>query len=161
MAQEVQTTLDYRAELNEIQWIWYQQRRISDKMQVREKETNRLIASWSASVVQDEEKFVTAWTTSIRGNVAYIVSWGTIRIPLGWAYIVYITPVNWYTQNLYYTMRIYSGNKQMYSLRTDLADKETRIEAFNFGRGDELTVSFTSEFSYSIGLGVKLEFVKL
>ena len=161
MAQEVQTTLDYRAELNEIQWIWYQQRRISDKMQVREKVTNRLSAKWGASIRAEYwEVFVSSWTSSTKWGVTYTINWGTIRIPLWWAYMVYMTP-DTSGSSYYYQMRVYVNWKETYYLRTTLGDIQTRREIFNFGRGDEITVSFTAEFSAIWGASVLLEFVKL
>ena len=108
MAQEVQTTLDYRAELNEIEGIWYQQRKVSDKMQVRDKKTNEVLALADSTPIRlsSWEVEISCWTLTSKWGVEYTSDGAAIIIPEAWPYLIeYQTSDNYAQTNYFYTAR--------------------------------------------------------
>ena len=124
MAQEVQTTLDYQTELNEIEWIWYSQRRISDKMQVRDKIVNSAtFSSWGKQTIEGTDVYMGPRTLSSSvGWVTYKTSGSDIYIPLAWAYMIEYLGQGSYSQSLGYTFKIRCNGEVIYTLNTTLGD---------------------------------------
>ena len=144
MAQEVQTTLNYKAELNLIEWVWYQQRRVSHKMQVRDKWGS----SWygetpSLSIYSGDWSRPTSWNIrDERGWVMYLVKGWDIEIPLGWQYSAEIVPIQWLTQtSYYYTIRILVNEDEAFSKTIAFADsKPITAIMLNLGKKDRVTI---------------------
>lgn len=148
MAQEVQTTLDYRAELNEIEWIWYQQRKVSDKMQVRDKFSNWWDGNTPNMYVWYDQRYKpTSWTVnSTEWGVTYKVKGGDIIVPLAWAYIAEITPwQTWTTTTYYYTIQIWVNGKSRFSMRINYAYHSPTSTILNLGRGDVVTMALKAD----------------
>lgn len=144
MAQEVQTTLDYRAELNEIEWIWYQQRRVSDKMQVRDKFSNWWFGNTNSMFVWNTKRYTpTSWTVnSNEGNVEYKINGGDIIIPLAWAYLAEITP--WQvgdTTSYYYTIQIWVNGESRFSMTINYSYRNITPAILNLGKKDVVTLA--------------------
>lgn len=164
MAQEVQTTLDYRVELNEIQWIWYQQRKIRDKTQIRDKTTNGTVwLGWQTIIKSSAwEVTVPSWTLTSSWWVEYESSWSWIIIPEGWPYLFQYIPQTNYTQDSYYfTIRVYVEWKEVYSERTVLGDHRTKEVALNLGKRNRLEVTFDAEFSAQAAMHPTIKLTKL
>lgn len=164
MAQEVQTTLDYRAELNEIEWIWYQQRKVSDKMQVRDKKSNWVEALAANTSIKDVywEVMVAGWTVTSNWGVVYEAKWDTIYIPESWAYLFEYIPATTYSQtSYYYTFRIKVDWKTLYSDRLALWDHERRITSLNLWRKNSITLTLEAEFSSTATIRPTLKIIKL
>lgn len=164
MVQEIQWELNYQRELDEIQWIWYSQRRISDKMQVRDKVSN----SWDGGAgitmaYQGVEAMPNSWNTVEQiGWVDYKLSWWKITIPLWWAYMIIYTPWRWYTQtNYYYNIRLYVNSVEVYNKRTSLWEWSPISTMLNLGRGDVLTIWLTSDFGSPATESIRLKLIKL
>lgn len=148
MAQEVQTTLDYRAELNEIEWIWYQQRKVSDKMQVRDKFSNWWDGNTPDMYVWYDQRYKpTSWTVnSTEWGVTYKVEWGDIIIPLAWAYLAEITPsLVGTTTSYYYTIQIRVNGKSKFSIRINYAYHSVIPVVLNLGKRDRVTIAMKAD----------------
>jgi hypothetical protein len=161
--QEVQKTLDYKAELNLIEWVWHQENRIKEHTQVE-------AAWWSeCNAVSDtidlfnyDETFATSWTLTVNGWVDYKTSWGDIVIPLAWPYLLEYIPNTWYPQDsFYYTIKIYVDWEEIYSLRTSLWDRTTRNMVVNLWKRNKITASLTKEFSAAANVPVTLNLKKI
>lgn len=143
MAQEVQTTLNYKAELNLIEWVWYQQRRVSERMQVRDK----WCSSWdwtsdSLYIHSWDWTSPTSWTINEEiWGVRYKVSWGDVIIPTWGRYMVEILPVQWLTQtNYYYTIEVLVNGESQFSKKIAYADSEKLTTVLNLGKKDKVTI---------------------
>jgi len=142
MAQEVQTTLDYRAELNLIEWVWYQERKVSNKTQIRDKwgsswdwtSDTMYIHSWDWTSP-------TSWTTNQElWWVRYKVSWWYVIIPTAWLYLAQITPYQW-SSSYQYTIKILVNGEERFS--KTLAYDQTYIihSMLNLGKKDKVTLA--------------------
>jgi hypothetical protein len=142
MAQEVQTTLDYRAELNLIEWVWYQERKVSDKTQIRDKWGS----SWdwtSDTMYIDNWSWISPTSRTVNqelGWVRYRVSWWYVIIPTAWLYLAQITPYQW-SSSYEYTIKILVNGEERFSKR--LAYKQTYIihAMLNLGKKDKVTLA--------------------
>ncbi len=164
MAQEVQTTLDYKAELNEIEWIWYQQRRVSDKMQVRDKTSNQVtaLADTTSMATEWEEVITPWWTLTSSWGIEYQSDWTSLIVPLAWAYMLQYIPFTWYPQTTYYyTIKVYVDGIEQYSERLALGDHETRSIVLNLGKKNKLTFWFTSEFNVIANIRPTIRLIRL
>lgn len=144
MTQEVQTTLNYQAELNRTEWIGYQERRISDKMQVRDKFSNSRDGNtpnlniWYADRVTPSSRTV----NNVEWGVTYKVEWGEVIVPLAWAYLVEITPSLVGTQtSYYYTIQVRVNGKSKFSIRINYAYHSVIPVVLNLGRRDRVTLA--------------------
>lgn len=154
MPQEVQTTLNYQAELNRTEWIWYQERRISDKMQVRDKQTNWW--AWTSSYwsFSNDKIYYISWWDSYEswGDTLYKVDWPNLILPYGWAYLVEILPpTQAYNQTTYYyDLIMFSDWEQIFKKKLAMAD-HARIEVpMNLGKKCKITFGGQA---YSTGAG--------
>lgn len=93
MAQEVQTTLNYKAELNLIEWVWHQEWKIREHTQVEP----AYWYQWEFVSTGDTIYKPWSWTLSdltLRPFTIVKQLWGTefkiydnwLRIPLAWCY---------------------------------------------------------------------------
>lgn len=101
--QEVQKTLDYKAELNLIEWVWHQENRIKEHTQVEAAFSYSCEASWSWSYHTElPERQSTTNQSSVTitdayGNTEYKEQDGWIRIPLAWPYLVEMSVKWWWS----------------------------------------------------------------
>lgn len=164
MTQEVQTTLDYKAELNEVEWIWYQQRKISDKMQVRDKTSSQAVASWGTGSISSSSWEVEVWSWTITSSwwVDYKSSWPAIIAPQAWGYMLQFIPTWTYSQTTYYyTVRIKVDDKTIYSERSTLSDHSIRTMTVNLGKRNRVTVTFEAEWWAWAALSLNIKLIKL
>lgn len=96
MAQEVQTTLDYKAELNLIEWVWHQENKVKEHTQVEQAFGYECTASSGVAlpVSQYERQSETLQGTLSIGSSSgitefKIVNW-VLRVPLAWPYLAHI-----------------------------------------------------------------------
>lgn len=164
MAQEVQTTLDYRAELNEIEGIWYQQRKVSDKMQVRDKKTNEVLALADSTPIRlsSWEVEISWWTLTSKWGVEYTSDGAAIIIPEAWPYLIeYQTSDNYTQTNYFYTARVKVDGVTMYSIRLALGDRWIKTGTLNLGKKNKVTVTLEAEFSSLSNIYPTLKIIKL
>lgn len=162
MAQEVQTTLNYQAELNEIQWIWYQERKISDKMQVRDKKSNQLTAWFTVPLSNYTPASPWSFTISVIWDVIYKTDGGKIYLPEAWAYMLQYMPDTSYTQaTYYYTIAVKLDGITVYSERTTLGDHTMKSCIINAWRKNALTLVFTPEWSSWANIYPTIKLIKL
>lgn len=110
MAQEVQTTLNYKAELNLIEWVWHQENKVREHTQVEQAFGYECQISWSINIhatwwVQTPPEKVTLSIDNMSGNTEFkIVDWW-LRIPLSWAYLAHME-FRWGSTNFIFTHMI-------------------------------------------------------
>ena len=144
MAQEVQTTLNYQAELNQTEWIWYQERKISDKMQVRDKTTSwwKGTSSWTW-VIESGITKVTSWDSyESWGDVTYKVEWWDIILPFAWSYLVEIQPpLQSYSQTTYYyDIILFQDGQKVFKKKIAYSDHARIQVPLNLGKKSRITV---------------------
>lgn len=161
--QEVQTTLDYKAELNLIEWVWHQENRIKEHTQVEPAWWNECNAvSNSISMSDQDDVFATSWTITTNGWVDYKTSWWDIVVPLAWPYLLEYIPDTSYSQtNYYYTIKVYADWQEIYSLRTALADHYPKTVVVNLWKRNKITASLIKEFSAAASMPVTLNLKRL
>lgn len=99
--QEVQRTLDYKAELNLIEWVWHQENRVKEHTQVEAAFGYECTASWEANyhaTNTERQSTTNQWTLTLwttRGATEFRIKDGWIRIPLAWPYLVRISVIGW------------------------------------------------------------------
>ena len=161
--QEVQKTLDYKAELNLIEWVWHQEWKVKEHHQIEP-------AWWSEcnavsniiDLLDYNETFATSWTLTVNWWVDYKTSDWDIIIPLAWPYLLEFIPYTWYSQNTYYyTIKIYADWKEIYSLRTVLGDHYPKTQVVNLWKRNKITASLTKEFSASANIPITLNIKRL
>lgn len=125
--QEVQTTLDYKAELNLIEWVWHQENRVKEHTQVESAFWYSCTATWQAyyhvETSESRQSEISQWTLSITemyGNTEYKIKDGWVRIPLAWPYLVEISLLWWWSTMLV-TNYIKVWDKVVYQLDTNSA----------------------------------------
>ena len=93
MAQEVQTTLNYKAELNLIEWVWHQENKVREHTQVEQAFGYECYATGYIYLLVSGTTPPTKATitlNSMEGNTEFkIVDWW-LRIPLSWAYLAHM-----------------------------------------------------------------------
>ena len=143
MAQDVQTTLNYQAELNQTEWIWYQERRISDKMQVRDKQTNWWMGTSNyRSFSADKIYYITSWDSyESWGDVLYKVDWADLILPYWWAYLVEILPPtqNYSQTNYYYDLIMFQDGVQIFKKNLAYADHARLTIPMNLWKKSRIT----------------------
>ena len=96
MAQEVQTTLNYQAELNLIEWVWHQENKVKEHTQVEQAFGYECEASSSKNISAseyDRNPPPAEWSFTINSMSWWtefkVVNW-RLRVPLAWAYLATI-----------------------------------------------------------------------
>lgn len=156
MTQQVQTTLDYKAELNLIEWVWHQEGKIKEHSQVEP-------AYWyeweflTANIIWPKAE---AWTV-YQGNFSIVSQrwWtefrifnGNIRIPLAWCYTAKIKVWWWYSWQSTAHHSILVDNEEIYTITTNSAYESwaTVYETIlNLGRFSLVTYNVYFSFSWS------------
>lgn len=166
MAQEVQTTLDYKAELNEIEWIWYQQRRVSDKMQVRDKVSSQVTALADTTSLNYPDVWAEAivpwWTLTSKWGIEYQSESESLIVPLAWAYMIqYISDTTYPQATYFYELDIKVDGITQYSERIALGDHETKTISLNLGKKNKITVSMTPEFTVIANVRPTIRLIRL
>ena len=164
MAQEVQTSLNYQAELNQTEWIWYQERRISDKMQVRDKVMNSWYGETDINFSFDKLYYPTAWgDISLQGGVSYKVDGGNILIPLAWVYQVEIWP--WTTGNnqptYYYDYVVLVNWNAVFTHRFYFTDTLPVSTILNLWKKDVVTIGIGEGNAWAQWYNFELKITKL
>lgn len=96
MAQEVQTTLNYQAELNLIEWVWHQENKVREHTQVEQAFGYQCSVSWavwlsaSASERQSPTLQSTLWIWNMEWPTEFKIVNGWLRVPLAWAYMAHM-----------------------------------------------------------------------
>lgn len=155
MAQDVQTTLNYQAELNQTEWIWYQERKISDKMQVRDKTTS----GWEGTsdrawVIESEIRKIGSWDSyKTWGDVMYKVEWWDVILPYAWAYLVELhPPLQTYSQTTYYyDVIIFQDGEQVFKKKIAYADHARIQIPLNLGKKSRITVGWQAYQTWANG----------
>lgn len=164
MAQEVQTTLNYQAELNEVEGIWYQQRRVSDKMQVRDKVTNSWYGETDIAFSFDKLYYPTSWDNIVtQGGVSYKVDDWNILIPLAWVYQIEIWPCttgnDQPTYNYYYS--VFVNWKSVLRKKFAFTDRIPTSIILNLWRKDVITIGVGEGNAGTTGNNFNLKLTKL
>lgn len=160
--QEVQTTLDYKAELNLIEWVWHQENRIKEHTQVEAAWWSECNAVSDTIVLSEgEDVYATSWTLTVNWWVDYKTSDWDIIIPLAWPYLLEFLPYTWYSQNYYYTIKIYADWEEIYSLRTLLSDHYPKTAVVNLWKRNKITASLNKEFAASASMPITLNIKRL
>lgn len=125
MTQQVQTTLDYRAELNLIEWVWHQEWKIREHTQVEpaywyqwEFVTTNIV--WPKS----EEWTVYEWVFNLVSQLwgtEFKIYGGWVRIPLAWCYKATIKVWGWYSGQSVAHHSLKSDDKVLYTADTNYA----------------------------------------
>lgn len=142
-------------ENHEIEQIWYSSRKISDKMQVRDKQGGGLHIVWqwnSRYGKNDDPHSVPAQITSLTIDTTWITEYREynwdIRIPLAWAYLV-TWYMRWWTSSATNTKRIAVNWKKMVSVDSmSPTDKVEVYQILNLWKYDIFTL-WTQTTSYS------------
>ena len=164
MAQEVQTSLNYQAELNQTEWIWYQERRISDKMQVRDKVMNSRYGETDIAFSFDTLYYPsTRDNITTEGGVTYKVSWGNIIIPLAWVYQIEVWPCT--TGNpqptAYYKYNVYVNGKAILNYVFYTNETLSKSVILNLWKKDVVTIGVWEGNVGTTGYDFKLKLTKL
>lgn len=150
--QEVQTTLDYKAELNLIEWVWHQENKIKEHTQVESAFGYCCTVSWSASYYAsrtERESTTNQWPFSITDSywvTEFLIKGWELRIPLAWPYLAQIT-LEWWSSTATITNYIKSWDRIIYQLDTTSTSPVTDEVVLNLGRFDML--SFWGKMYYS------------
>lgn len=152
--QEVQTTLDYKAELNLIEWVWHQENKIREHTQIESAFSYSCTASWQANYYVDtsesRESTVNQWNLTISDEMwitEYKIEDGWLRIPLAWPYLVEISLI-WGASSYLVTNYIKVWDKTVYELQTNSATTTvTNQIVLNLWRYD--IISFRWKMYYS------------
>ena len=140
MVQEVQQQGNWYQTPNRIEGIWVSERKVSDHTQVRADRTNWCIATAPLSVPYRVETKSTSWSVS-SNTVKYTAIWGSLYIPLPWAYFIKIRQTNSYTQSYSERIKLFNWKREIYTLNTTLGDKSEHQVLLNLGRKNNLSVS--------------------
>ena len=152
--QEVQTTLDYKADLNLIEWVWRQENRIREHTQVESAFSYSCTASWIAyyhvDTSESRQSTTNQWNLSISDEMwitEYKIEDGWLRIPLAWPYLVEISLI-WWGSTALVTNYIKVWDKTVYELQTNSWSTTITNEIIlNLGRYD--IISFRWNMYYS------------
>ena len=125
MAQEVQTTLNYKAELNLIEWVWHQENKIREHTQVEpaywyqwEFVTTNIV--WPKSEAWTVYEWVFNLVSQLGGTEFKIYD-GGVRIPLAWCYKATLKFRWWYNGQSVAYHELKSDDKVIYSTSTNYA----------------------------------------
>ena len=152
--QEVQKTLDYKAELNLIEWVWHQENRIKEHTQVEAAFSYSCTVYWQANYFVDtsesRQSTTNQWTLSITeemGITKFKIEDWWLRIPLAWPYLVEISLI-WGWTNYLVTNYIKVWDKTVFELQTNSATTTVTNEIIlNLGKYD--IISFRWNLYYS------------
>ena len=153
MAQEVQTSLNYKAELNLIEWVWHQENKVREHTQVEQ-----AFGYWCkvnscyiyCSIIWSGD------TPEEKGNISISSQWGmtefttksgAIRIPLAWVYLAEFT-TRWGSSSM--TMTNYlkvSGQVVFQNTTTSPSTTVSNSMVLNLWRYD--TVELWGKMHYS------------
>ena len=154
--QEVQTTLDYKAELNLIEWVWRQENRIKEHTQVESAFSYSCTvsgqASYQVNVSESRQSTTNQWNLSITESMwttEFKIEDGWLRIPLAWPYLVQISLIWWWSSYLV-TNYIRVWDKTIYELQTNSATTTVTNEiVLNLWRYDIITFRWNMYYSGS------------
>lgn len=153
MAQEVQTTLDYRAELNLIEWVWHQENKVREHTQVEQAfgyECDVSCSVWFNVYPWPWDSTLNkgvATLNSQSGGTEFVEKDGWIRIPLAWPYLATITTV-WWSSSMTNTNYLKVSWQTVYQVTTTSPSNVISKEmVLNLGRYD--TVEFRWQMHYS------------
>lgn len=138
MAQEVQTNLDYKAELNLIEWVWHQEGKVREHSQIQQAFGYECEVYGSVAChASDSDRQSTTnkdylGIVSMDGTTEFkIVDWG-LRVPLAWAYLAEIT-TGIGTNTMKQTTYVKVDGKTIYQ-NTTTGTKVTETVVLNLGR---------------------------
>jgi hypothetical protein len=153
MAQEVQRTLDYQAELNLIEWVWHQENRVKEHTQVEAAFGYEcsITGSTTVSYVYWQDPEYSEWTFTLVSQswaTEFKQVWTGVRIPLAWPYLVNISVRGGSSSNLI-THSLRAWDKELYSVETSSSSWTTNEIVLNLGRYDVLNIRWKVDHSWS------------
>ena len=150
--QEVQTTLDYKAELNLIEWVWHQENKIKEHTQVEPAFWYYCTVSWEASHYAGKtqrESATSQWPLSMVNSywiTEFLIKNWTLRIPLAWPYLAQMS-LAWWGSTATITHYLKVWDKIVYQFETTSATAVNNEVMLNLGRFDML--SYWGKMYYS------------
>jgi len=150
--QEVQTTLDYKADLNLIEWVWRQENRIREHTQVESAFGYWCTVTWQAyynAGREQRESTTNQWLLSMTDSywvTEFKIEDGWLRIPLAWPYLAEIT-LAWWGSTATMTNYIKIWDRIIYQLDTTSATDVVNEVVLNLGKYD--LISFWGKMYYS------------
>ena len=165
--QEVQRTLDYKAELNLIEWVWHQENRVKEHTQVEAAFGYECDITWSTQIsyMPNSQSPEYQWTFTIvsqRWNTEFrgVLWW--VRIPLAWPYLAKIG-VSWWSSSNLVTHLIKAWDKVIYQEDTSSASWTNDELVLNLWRYDVLTIwgtvyhSWSGSWSFTVSSTINLK----
>lgn len=152
--QEVQRTLDYKAELNLIEWVWHQENRVKEHTQVEAAFGYECTATGSIThhYEPNTQSPTVEWTftiTDYRWETEFREKDNWIRIPLAWPYLVEISFRWWSSSNLV-TSYLRAWERDVYQVDTSSPSTwVTKQIVLNLGRYDIVSIRWTVYHSWS------------
>lgn len=165
--QEVQRTLDYKAELNLIEWVWHQENRVKEHTQVEAAFGYECDITWSTQIsyMPNSQSPEYQWTFTIvsqRWNTEFRSVLWWVRIPLAWPYLVKIG-VNWWSSSNLVTHLIKAWDKVIYQKDTSSASWTNDELLLNLWKYDVLTIwgtvyhSWSGSWSFTVSSTINLK----
>lgn len=163
MVQEVQTQGNWYQTPNDIQNIWYSQRKVNDYTQVRDKiSTTVTFMSNKIPQTYTEDTYASSWTYTTDSGKYYKVSGGNIYFTDSGSFLVdYIPDQEVGNINNPYTVKIYVEDKVVYQKTLYPWDKTYRQFTLRMGKMNKITASLITGNDTHYSQTVWLKFVKL
>lgn len=151
--QEVQKTLDYKAELNLIEWVWHQENRVKEHSQVEaafgyECSSSCSITHHYEPNSQSPTVQGTLTITDSRGVTEFKSDNGWIRIPLAWPYLVNVS-FRWWSSSNTVTSYLRVWEQAVYQVNTTSSTWASKEMVLNLGKYDVISVRGTVYHSWS------------
>ena len=144
MAQEVQTTLNYQAELNLIEWVWHQENKVREHTQVEQafwyeaKTSSSVILNASQSEPQTPTIKATMTSITQSGATEFKIVDGNLRVPLAGAYLAHIQ-VRGGSSSMTVTNYLKVNGETVYEKATTNATSRVETDmVLNLGRYDQI-----------------------
>lgn len=151
--QEVQKTLDYKAELNLIEWVWHQENRVKEHSQVEaafgyECSSSCSITHHYEPNSQSPTVQGTLTISDSRGNTEFKAVNKWIRIPLAWPYLVNVS-FRWWSSSNTVTSYLRVWEQAVYQVNTTSSTWASKEMVLNLGKYDVISVRGTVYHSWS------------
>ena len=152
--QEVQTTLDYKADLNLIEWVWRQENRIKERTQVESTFGYCCTVTWQASHYggrEQRESTTSQWLLSMTDSywiTEFLIKGWELRIPLAWPYLAEIS-LAWWGSTATMTHYIKIWDRIIYQAETNTSVAVVSEVVLNLGRYDMLSYWWKMYYSWS------------
>lgn len=153
--QEVQNQWETYQENNDIEQIWYSSRKISDKMQVRDKQASGIYIEWSQSSrywrnddPHSVNTLIDTLTITQYGITDYKEINGEIRIPVWWGYLLSWN-VYWWVSSATMRIQVQVNWKVVYQYEWNAQSPKTAVsQVINLWKYDIMTF-WVQTISYS------------